>query len=281
MLSEAYLNQLLALAYQEDIGNGDHTSLACIDKNASGKAKLLAKQKGIVAGVELAKYVCNYFSKNIKITTYLLDGAEINPGDIILEISGPQIDILGVERTLLNFMQRMSGIATETRRYVEKIQDLNTKLLDTRKTTPGLRLIEKEAVRIGGANNHRIGLYDMIMIKDNHIDYSSSIEQAIIKANQYINENHYNLKIEIEVRNIVDLKKVMSFGKVDRILLDNFTIEDTKTAVAIINGKFETESSGGITIDNIRDYALCGVDYISVGAITHQVKSLDLSLLAC
>jgi len=283
MIAKQYLNELLKTVYQEDIGSGDHSSLSTIPKNAEGKAKLLVKETGIIAGVELASYVCDYFKSkqdSLKIETLINDGEQVNVGDIVFIISGLQLDILKVERTLLNFMQRMSGIATETRKYVNELKGFKTQILDTRKTTPGLRLIEKEAVKIGGGTNHRIGLYDMIMLKDNHIDYSNGIENAIINANNYINTNVLDLKIEIETRNISEVERVLKTGKVHRIMLDNFNIEDTKKAVDLIGGRYETESSGGITLKNIKEYAKCGVDFISVGALTHHVNSLDLSLKA-
>lgn len=280
MIPKKYLESLIERAYKEDVGDGDHSSLSCINNTAVGKAKLLVKESGIIAGVEIAKQVCNYFSKNLKITVFINDGNKVEPGDIIFELSGPQLDILTAERTILNFMQRMSGIATETNRYVRELEGFKTKVLDTRKTTPGLRLLEKEAVRIGGGTNHRIGLYDMIMLKDNHIDFAGGIENAIRNANNYLQEKKKNLKIEIEVRSLNDVLEVMRIGKVDRIMLDNFSVEKTKEAVKLINGKFETESSGGITFVNLKEYAACGVDYISVGALTHHIKSLDLSLKA-
>jgi nicotinate-nucleotide pyrophosphorylase (carboxylating) len=280
MIPEKYLSSLIERAYKEDVGDGDHSSLCCINKTEIGSAQLLVKQTGIIAGVNVAKSVIDYFSDKIEVEIFIEDGTLVNPGDIVMKMTGPQLDILTTERTMLNFMQRMSGIATETNRYVQKLQGLKTKVLDTRKTTPGLRLIEKEAVRIGGGENHRIGLYDMIMLKDNHIDFAGSIEKAITLANDYIIENSLQIKIEIETRNLDDVAEVLRVGKVHRIMLDNFNIADTKKAVELINGRFETESSGGITIENLRDYAECGVDFISVGALTHQIKSLDLSLKA-
>jgi nicotinate-nucleotide pyrophosphorylase (carboxylating) len=280
MIPEKYLISLIERAYKEDIGDGDHSSLCCINENEQGRARLYAKEDGIIAGVEIAKKVCEYFSDKLNLEIFLNDGDKIKVGDIVLEISGPQLNILTAERTILNFMQRMSGIATETSRYNNRIKDLKTRVLDTRKTTPGLRLIEKEAVAIGGGINHRIGLYDMIMLKDNHIDFSGGIEKAIGLANIYVKEKHLDINIEIETRSIDDVKEVLRVGNVHRIMLDNFNIEQTKQAVTLIDGKYETESSGGITFDTLRDYAECGVDYISVGALTHQIKSLDLSLKA-
>lgn len=280
MIPEKYLLSLIERAYKEDIGDGDHSSLCCINESEQGLARLYAKEDGIIAGVDIAQRVCQYFSDKLNLEIFINDGEKIKVGDIILEISGPQLDILTAERTILNFMQRMSGIATETSRYNEQIKDLKTRVLDTRKTTPGLRLLEKEAVAIGGGINHRIGLYDMIMLKDNHIDFSGGIEKAIGLANKYVKDKCLDIKIEIETRSIDDVKEVLRVGNVNRIMLDNFNIEQTKQAVKLIDGKYETESSGGITFDTLRDYAECGVDYISVGALTHQIKSLDLSLKA-
>ncbi len=280
MIPEKYLESLIERAYKEDVGTGDHSSLCCINTDQVGKAKLLVKQEGILAGVEVAIQVCNYFSSKLKLDVFIEDGSKIKPGDIVFEISGPQLDILTAERTILNFMQRMSGIATETNRYVQLLDGLHTKVLDTRKTTPGLRLIEKEAVRIGGGANHRIGLYDMIMLKDNHIDFAGNIEKAVNLANEYIKEKSLDIPIEIETRSLEDVKEVIRVGGVQRVMLDNFNVEDTKKAVDMIAGKFETESSGGITFETMRQYAECGVDFVSVGALTHQIKSLDLSLKA-
>ena len=280
MIPEYYLDNLINRALSEDVGNGDHSSLSCIPHDSQGEAFLLVKQEGIIAGIDIANKVFQNCSNLIIFNKILEDGNRVVPGDIVFEVKGPKIKILEAERTVLNFMQRLSGIATETNRYVKELQGLKTILLDTRKTTPGLRLLEKYAVKIGGGENHRIGLYDMIMLKDNHIDYAGGIRNAIEKANNYLKINKLKLKIEIEVRNFIELNEVLEIGKVDRIMLDNFSVEDTNTAVEIIKGSFETESSGGITINNIRSYAECGVDYISIGAITHQIKSLDLSLKA-
>lgn len=280
MIPEKYLNSLIERAYKEDVGDGDHSSLCCINENEQGKANLLVKEAGIIAGVEVAKAVCSYFSKSLKLNIFIKDGEAVKPGDIVFELSGPQLHILTAERTILNFMQRMSGIATETSRYTKKLEAYKTRILDTRKTTPGLRLIEKEAVKIGGGENHRIGLYDMIMLKDNHIDYSGGLEKAINNAVGYLEEKNLSLKIEVEVRSLDDVAEVLRIGKVDRIMLDNFSVENTAKAVEMINGRFETESSGGITFETLCDYAACGVDYISSGALTHHIKSLDLSLKA-
>ena len=271
---------IIERAFAEDIGDGDHSSLSCIPEDKTAEAVLLVKEDGIIAGVDVAKKVIHYYSQKLNLEIYINDGTIVHKGDVVFKISGPQRDILAVERTVLNFMQRMSGIATHTNQYVQKLRGLKTKVLDTRKTTPGLRLIEKEAVKIGGGENHRLGLYDMIMLKDNHIDYAGGIRNAIIAANEYIVKNNLNLKIEIEVRNLDELQQVLEIGKVHRIMLDNFDITTTRKAVEMIASKYETESSGGITLDTIRQYAECGVDYVSVGALTHHIKSLDLSLKA-
>lgn len=280
MIPDSYLLPIIERALAEDIGDGDHSSLSCIPEDKTAEAVLLVKEDGIIAGVDVAKKVISYYSQKLNLQTYINDGTIVYKGDVVFKISGPQRDILAVERTVLNFMQRMSGIATHTNQYVQKLRGLKTKVLDTRKTTPGLRLIEKEAVKIGGGENHRLGLYDMIMLKDNHIDYAGGISNAIIAANEYIVKNNLNLKIEIEVRNFDELQQVLEIGKVHRIMLDNFDITTTRKAVEMIAGKYETESSGGITLDTIRQYAECGVDYVSVGALTHHIKSLDLSLKA-
>lgn len=275
-----YISQLIDLAIAEDIGDGDHTSLSCIPENEQGKVKLLVKEKGIIAGVELTKEIIKKVDPNMKMEIFIKDGTKINVGDIAFTISGKVISILQAERLLLNFMQRMSGIATQTAVYADLIKDLPTKVLDTRKTTPGLRHIEKLAVEIGGGTNHRMGLYDMVMLKDNHVDFAGGIEPAINKVNSYLKEKNKDIRIEVEVRNFEELQQVLDTGNVHRIMLDNFTVEDTKKAVKIIDGKYETESSGGITLETLRSYAECGVDFISVGALTHQIKSLDLSLKA-
>jgi len=277
---ENLIRDLIDIAIREDLGSGDHSSLSCIPENEIGKAKLLVKQNGIIAGVEIAKLVFAKIDKDLKIETFINDGASIKSGDIVFQVKGKVHSILQAERLVLNFMQRMSGIATLTNKYAEKIKDLPTKLLDTRKTTPGLRHIEKMAVAIGGGKNHRMGLYDMVMLKDNHIDYAGGIEKSIVQTKKYLNQQNLDIPIEIEVRDFNELNQVIKTGGVQRIMLDNFSVEDTKKAVKIINGQFETESSGGITIENLRNYALCGVDYISVGALTHQINSLDLSLKA-
>ena len=277
---EKYIEKLIELAIAEDIGDGDHSSLSCISAEEQGEVKLLVKEEGILAGIEIAKKVVKKIDSNLKFENYIKDGTKIKPGDIAFKIYGKVISILQAERLILNFLQRMSGIATETAKYAELISDLPTKILDTRKTTPGLRAIEKLAVLIGGGANHRMGLFDMVMLKDNHIDFAGGIEKAIEKTNQYLKKNNKNLKIEIEVRNFNELNEVLRIGNIDRIMLDNFTTEDTKKAVKLIENRYETESSGGITLETIRDYALCGVDFVSVGALTHQIKSLDLSFKA-
>ncbi len=275
-----FIDKLIDLAIAEDIGDGDHSSLSCIPKNETGKVKLLVKEEGILAGVEITEEIVKKIDPTLKIEIFMKDGAKIKPGDIAFTISGKVISILQAERLLLNFMQRMSGIATQTAKYADLIKDLPCKVLDTRKTTPGLRHIEKFAVKIGGGTNHRMGLYDMVMLKDNHIDFAGGIEKAINKVVEYLKKKNKEIKIEVEVRNFDELKEVLRVGKVHRIMLDNFTVEDTKKAVEMIGGKYETESSGGITLETIRSYAECGVDFISVGALTHQIKSLDLSLKA-
>jgi nicotinate-nucleotide pyrophosphorylase (carboxylating) len=274
------IESLLNNAFAEDIGDGDHTTLCCIPASAKGKAKLLVKEPGILAGVEIAKKVFHKFDPELKMEVFINDGAEVKPGDIAFTVEGKTQSLLQTERTVLNLMQRMSGIATTTNKYVKRLEGLHTRVLDTRKTTPGLRLIEKQAVKIGGGVNHRIGLFDMILLKDNHVDFAGGLENAITKAKAYLKEKNKDLKIEIEVRNMQELEEVMRIGGVDRIMLDNFNIEQTKEAVKRIGGKYETESSGGITFDTLRDYAECGLDFISVGALTHSVKGLDLSLKA-
>jgi len=270
--------KLIERAFEEDLGDGDHTSLATIPSDAKGKVELLAKDVGIVAGVEVASMVFKQLDNNLKVNVFIEDGAKIKPGDIILTIEGSSQSLLSAERTALNFIQRMSGIATYTNKVCEVIKGLNTKLLDTRKTTPYNRVVEKLAVRLGGGTNHRFGLYDMIMIKDNHVDFAGGINNAIESTQNYLKEKGKDLKIEIEVRDFDELNKVIEHGGVDRVMLDNFTPDNLEKAVRLINGKFETEASGGITMKNIRAYAETGVDFISVGALTHQISSLDLSL---
>ena len=267
-------------ALKEDVGDGDHTSLATIPPDTTGKARLLVKDHGIIAGVELAEYIFHRVDKKLKVDIFIKDGTEVKPKDIVLEVEGNVISILTAERLVLNCMQCMSGIATNTDHIVDLLKGTNTQVLDTRKTTPGMRYLEKWAVRIGGGVNHRFGLYDMILIKDNHVDYSGGIARAIENAHHYIQKSGKKLAIEIEVRNQEELDEVLATGGVDRILLDNFNFTDLKQAVNIIEGRYITEASGGITVDNVRDYANCGVDYVSIGALTHSVKCLDLSLKA-
>lgn len=280
MIDLNYLDAFIDNALKEDIGDGDHTSLACIPSMNEGKAQLLIKDKGILAGVEVAQRVFHRFDPFLKTTVFIGDGTKIYPGDVVLTVEGRTISILQCERLVLNIMQRMSGIATQTGKYVEKLVDTRTKLLDTRKTTPGMRLLDKEAVRIGGGYNHRIGLYDMILIKDNHIDFAGSVENAIDTVNRYLQKRGKMLKIEIEARDLDELERILKHNHVHRIMFDNFDVETTRKAVTMVDGHYETESSGGITLENIRDYALCGVDFVSVGALTHQIQSLDMSLKA-
>lgn len=274
------LDAFIKNAIAEDIGDGDHSSLSCIPPTATGKAQLLIKQNGILAGIEIAKEVFNAIDPSLKIEQFLFDGDKIQSGEIAFTVEGKTHSILQAERLALNILQRMSGIATTTKIYVDEISGTKSKVLDTRKTTPGMRYLEKLAVKIGGGENHRMGLYDMIMLKDNHIDFAGGIEPAILKANEYLNKIQKNIKIEIEARNLIEVKEILKIGKIDRIMLDNFNYEETRKAIKLINGRYETESSGGITLDTIRNYAECGVDYISVGALTHQIKSLDMSLKA-
>lgn len=276
------IDELLDLAFAEDIGDGDHTTLCCIPADEMGKQHLLVKEEGILAGVEIAKKVFHKFDPELKMTVFINDGAHVKPGDVAFVVEGRVRSLLQTERLMLNIMQRMSGIATMTAKYMDRLKGLKTKVLDTRKTTPGMRMLEKEAVKIGGGMNHRIGLFDMILLKDNHVDFASGIANAINKANEYIKANHKDgMKIEIEVRNFDELDEALATGHVDRIMLDNFTPENTKKAVDIVAGRCELESSGGITFDTLRDYGECGVDYISVGALTHSVKGLDMSFKAC
>ena len=274
-------DRLIDLAFAEDIGDGDHTTLCCIPEEAMGRSHLLIKEDGILAGVEVAKKVFARFDPTLQVEVLINDGAKVKKGDIAMVVSGKTRSLLQTERLMLNIMQRMSGIATMTNKYVERLAGTHTHVLDTRKTTPGMRMLEKQAVKIGGGVNHRIGLFDMILLKDNHVDFSGGISNAINRCHEYLNAKGLNLKIEIEVRNLDELQQVMDCGGDDRIMLDNFSVENTKKAVEMIAGKYETESSGGITFDTIRDYAECGVDYISVGALTHSVKGLDMSFKAC
>ena len=282
MLStEELVDRLIDLSFAEDIGDGDHTTLCCIPENAMGRSHLLIKEDGILAGVEVAREVFRRFDPEMKVKVLMPDGTQVKKGDIAMIVSGKVRSLLQTERLMLNIMQRMSGIATMTARYVERLKGTGTRVLDTRKTTPGMRILEKQAVKIGGGCNHRIGLFDMILLKDNHVDFAGGITNAIDRCHQYLEEKGLKLKIEIEVRNFDELQQVLDHGGVDRIMLDNFSVSDTKKAVDIIDHRYETESSGGITFDTIRDYAEQGVDFISVGALTHSVKGLDMSFKAC
>ena len=274
-------DRLIDLAFAEDIGDGDHTTLCCIPEEATGQSHLLIKEEGILAGVRVAKEVFNRFDPTMTVQVLLDDGTHVCPGDVAMVVTGKVRSLLQTERLMLNIMQRMSGIATMTHKYVERLEGTHTRVLDTRKTTPGMRMMEKEAVRIGGGVNHRIGLFDMILLKDNHIDFAGGIGAALDRCHSYLKEKGLDLKIEIEVRSFDEIRQVMAHGGVDRIMFDNFSVDDTRKAVAMIGGKYETESSGGITFDTIRDYAECGVDFISVGALTHSVKGLDMSFKAC
>ena len=274
-------DRLIDLSFAEDIGDGDHTTLCCIPEDAMGKSKLLIKEDGILAGVEVAKKVFARFDPTMQVEVLMGDGSRVKKGDVAMVVTGKVRSLLQTERLMLNIMQRMSGIATMTDRYVERLKGTKTHVLDTRKTTPGMRMLEKQAVKIGGGVNHRIGLFDMILLKDNHVDFSGGIKNAITRCHKYLEEKGLNLKIEIEVRSFDEIRQVMECGGVDRIMLDNFSVVDTRKAVEMIGGKYETESSGGITFDTIRDYAECGVDYVSVGALTHSVKGLDMSFKAC
>lgn len=266
--------------FAEDIGDGDHTTLSCIPADAVGKSQLIIKENGVIAGVEVAREIFKAFDPELKMTVFIQDGSEVKYGDIAFVVEGKIQSLLQTERLMLNIMQRMSGIATRTRQYMKALEGTKTSVLDTRKTTPGLRMLEKEAVKLGGGTNHRIGLFDMILLKDNHVDFAGGIEKAITRAKAYLKEKGKNLKIEIEVRNFDELQQVLNTGGVNRIMLDNFSTENTRKAVKMIDGKYETESSGGITLDTLRDYAECGVDFISVGALTHSIKSLDMSFKA-
>jgi nicotinate-nucleotide pyrophosphorylase (carboxylating) len=274
------IDDLLDLAFAEDLGDGDHTTLSTIPENAMGRSRLIIKEDGILAGVKVAEKVLHRVDPSIKMTVMIGDGAEVNKGDVAFTAEGPVRSLLIAERTMLNIMQRMSGVATMTRRYQDQLKGLRTRVLDTRKTTPGMRMLEKEAVATGGGTNHRIGLFDMILIKDNHIDFAGGIEKAISRAQQYCRETGKKLRIEVEVRSLDDIRRVLAHGGVDRIMFDNFTPELTREAVLLVDGKVETESSGGITIENLRAYGETGVDFISVGALTHSVKGLDMSFKA-
>ncbi|MCR5423740.1 MAG: carboxylating nicotinate-nucleotide diphosphorylase [Bacteroidales bacterium] len=275
------LDELISMALREDVGDGDHSTLACIPSTASGKAKMVAKKEGVLCGVEVGTRVFLMVDDSLKVTCLKHDGDTLRVGDIVMTVEGHSGSILTAERTALNFMQRLSGIATETRQMVRMLDGLHTRLLDTRKTTPNMRLLEKYAVKCGGGTNHRIGLYDMVMLKDNHIDFAGGIAQAIDRTHAYLQQKGKNLKIEIEVRNLDELDQVLQHGGVNRIMLDNFDVNTLREAVKRIDGRYETEASGGITAETLRNYAETGVDFISVGALTHHIKSLDLSLVSC
>lgn len=277
---EELIDDLLDLAFAEDLGDGDHTTLSTIPEDAMGRSRLIIKEDGILSGVKVAEKVLHRVDPSIKMNVMIGDGAEVKKGDVAFTAEGPVRSLLIAERTMLNIMQRMSGVATMTRRYQDELKGLHTRVLDTRKTTPGMRMLEKEAVKAGGGTNHRIGLFDMILIKDNHIDFAGGIEKAISRAQQYCRENSKDLKIEVEVRSLDDIRRVLAHGGVDRIMFDNFTPELTREAVKLVDGKVETESSGGITLENLRAYGETGVDFISVGALTHSVKGLDMSFKA-
>lgn len=274
-------DRLIDLSFSEDIGDGDHTTLCCIPEDAMGKSKLFIKEEGILAGMRIAKEIFHRFDPTMEVEQFMEDGAHVKPGDVAMIVTGKVRSLLQTERLMLNVMQRMSGIATMTAKYVKRLEGTNTRVLDTRKTTPGMRMLEKEAVKIGGGVNHRIGLFDMILLKDNHVDFAGGIANALDRCAAYQKEKGLNLKVEIECRSFDEIRQVMEHGGADRIMLDNFSVEDTKKAVELIDHRFETESSGGITYDTLRDYAECGVDYISVGALTHSVKGLDMSFKAC
>ena len=274
-------DRLIDLSFAEDIGDGDHTTLCCIPDKAMGKSHLLIKEDGILAGVEVAKKVFARFDPSMNVEVLINDGVKVSKGDVAMVVTGKVRSLLQTERLMLNIMQRMSGIATMTNKYVERIARTKTRILDTRKTTPGMRMLEKQAVKIGGGCNHRIGLFDMILLKDNHIDFAGGISNAINRCHDYLKTNGLDLKIEIEVRDFDELRQVLDCGGVNRIMLDNFSVDDTRKAVELVNSVYEVESSGGITFDTIRDYAECGVDFISVGALTHSVKGLDMSFKAC
>lgn len=274
-------DRLIDLAFSEDIGDGDHTTLCCIPEDATGKSKLLIKESGILAGMRIAKAIFHRFDSEMLVEQFIHDGAEVKPGDVPMIVTGKVRSLLQTERLMLNVMQRMSGIATMTREYVKRLEGTKTHVLDTRKTTPGMRMLEKEAVKIGGGVNHRIGLFDMILLKDNHVDFAGGIAEALDRCAAYQKARGLNLKVEIECRSFDEIRQVLAHGGAHRIMLDNFSVEDTRKAVELIAGRFETESSGGITLETLRSYAECGVDFISVGALTHSVKGLDMSFKAC
>ena len=275
------IDELIALSFAEDIGDGDHTTLSCIPADAMGKQRLIIKEEGILAGVEMARRIFHRFDPEMKMEVYINDGAHVKPGDVAFVVEGKVQSLLQTERLMLNVMQRMSGIATITGEYVKLLEGTKCRVLDTRKTTPGMRIMEKDAVRIGGGCNHRIGLFDMILLKDNHVDFAGGIPQAVTRAQEYCKAKGKDLKIEVEVRNFDELNQVLALDGICRVMLDNFSVENTRKAVEIVGGRIEVESLGGITFDTIRSYAECGVDYVSVGALTHSVKSLDMSFKAC
>lgn len=276
-----YVDKLIELAIEEDLGDGDHTSLCCIPATERGRMRLLCKEEGIIAGIEVAERILNRLDPSVRIEKILEDGHRVKPGDVAFYVEGRLQSLLQAERILLNVMQRMSGVATQTAIYADRITDLHTKVLDTRKTTPGMRVLDKMAVKIGGGENHRIGLFDMILLKDNHIDFAGGVQQAVSGAKAYLAEKGKNIPIECEVRTLEDIDEVFAAGGCDRIMFDNFSVEQTRLAVDKVAGRCQTESSGGITLETLRDYAETGVDFISVGALTHQIKSLDMSLKAC
>ncbi len=276
-----YVDELIELAIKEDIGDGDHTSICCIPAEQQGRMRLLCKQEGIIAGIEIARLVLERLDPTMCFEQLIEDGTRVKVGDVAFYVSGSERSLLQAERILLNIMQRMSGVATQTAIYVDRLEGLHTKVLDTRKTTPGMRVLDKMAVKIGGGENHRIGLFDMILLKDNHIDFAGGVRKAVEKAREYLKATGRNIPIECEVRTLEDIDEVFAAGGADRIMFDNFTPAQTKIAVEKVAGRCETESSGGITLENLREYAETGVDFISVGALTHQIKSLDMSLKAC
>ncbi|MGN0091679.1 MAG: carboxylating nicotinate-nucleotide diphosphorylase [Alistipes sp.] len=276
-----YVDELIELAIKEDIGDGDHTSLCCIPQQARGRMRLLCKQEGVIAGIEIAEMILKRLDGTVEFEQILHDGDRVKAGDVAFYVTGREQSLLQAERILLNIMQRMSGVATQTAVYADRIKDLHTKVLDTRKTTPGMRVLDKMAVKIGGGENHRMGLFDMILLKDNHIDFAGGVRKAVEAAKAYLKATGKHIPIECEVRSLEDIDEVFAAGGADRIMFDNFTPEQTRKAVEKVAGRCETESSGGITLDTLRDYAATGVDFISVGALTHQIKSLDMSLKAC
>ena len=278
---EPFVEKLIELCIQEDLGDGDHTSLCCIPADQQGRMRLLCKQEGVIAGIEIAERVLRHLDPQVRFEQVLRDGDRVTPGQVAFYVEGRLLSLLQAERILLNIMQRMSGVATQTAVYVKQLEGLRTRVLDTRKTTPGMRVLDKMAVKLGGGENHRMGLFDMILLKDNHIDFAGGIRKAILGVREYLAAHGKQLPIECEVRSLEDIDEVFAAGGVDRIMFDNFTPEMTRLAVEKVAGRCETESSGGITLETMRRYAECGVDFISVGALTHQIRSLDMSLKAC